>query len=184
MSLEHHLYLNFTPHEYYMILSAHIHYAHISAEYVIPQFPIIYLIMLDDQIIMLKKWLLYLESTCSACHFINSHEKTRAQLFTFFTGRTKFLQQRQSLAVSAAGRSISRNNVIVSTACARSRGPTRSCRARLGGRATRARACRHCTIVRRDTCHVANTDNAHLTTSNSILCFVICALCAIMRLCS
>ena len=45
----------------------------------------------------------------------------------FFTGRTKFLQQRQSLAVSAAGRSISRNSVVVSTACARIRGPTRAC---------------------------------------------------------
>ena len=87
----------------------------------------------------------------------------------FFTGRMKFLQQRQSLAVSAAGRSISRNSVVVSTACARIRGPTRGCRARFRGRATRARARRRCTIVRRDTCHVANADNAYLTTLNSIL---------------
>ena len=106
-----------------------------------------YLIILDDQIIMLKKWLLWLESTCSACRIINSREQTRAQFFSFFTGCTKFLQQSQSLAVSAAGRSISRNSVVVSTACARSRGPTRGCRARLRGRATRARACRHYIIV-------------------------------------
>ena len=123
--------------------------------------------MLDDQIIVLKKWLLCLEGTCSACRIINSHEQTRAQFFlTFFTGRTKFLQQRQSLAVSAAGRSISRNSVVVSTACARSIGPTRGCRARLRGRATRARARRHCTIIRRDTCHEANADNTHLMNVN------------------
>ena len=133
---------------------------------------------------MLNKWLLCLQSTCSACRIINSHEQTRAQFFTFFTGRMKFLQ-RQSLAVGAAAdRSISRNNVVVSTACTRSRGPTRGCRARLSGRATRARACRRCTIVRRDTCHVANADNAHLTTSNSILCSILCALCAILHLCT
>ena len=97
-------------------------------------------------------------------------------MFYFFTGHTKFLQQRQSLAVSAVVRSISRNSVVVSTACARSRGPTRGCRARFRGRATRVRARRRCTIVRRDTCQVANADNAHLTTSNSILCSVLCAL--------
>ena len=140
--------------------------------------------MFDDQIIMLKKWLLCLESMCSACRIINSREQTRAQFFSFFTGCTKFLQQRQSLAVSAAGRSISRNSVVVSTACARSRGPTRGCRARLRGRATRARARRHFTIIRRDTCHVANADNAHLSTSNSILCSVLCTFCVIMHLCS
>ena len=32
----------------------YVHNAHISAEYVFPQFPIFYRIMLDDQIIMLK----------------------------------------------------------------------------------------------------------------------------------
>ena len=122
---------------------------------------------------MLKKWLLCLESMCSACRIINSHEQTRAQLLSFFIGRTKFLQQRQSLAVSAAGHSINRNSVVVNTACSRSRGPTRGCRARLRGRATRARARRHFTIVRRDTCHVANADNTHLTTSNSSLCSVL-----------
>ena len=106
--------------------------------------------------------------------------KQERYFLLFFTGHTKFLQQRQSLTVSAAGRSISRNSVVVSTACTRSRGPTRGCRARLRGRATRARARRNCIIVRRDTCHVANVDNAHLTTSNSILCSVLCALCAIM----
>ena len=59
---------------------------------------------------------------------------------------------------------ISRNSVVVSTACARSRGPTRGCRARLRGGATRARARRHCIIiVRRDTWYVANADNVHLT---------------------
>ena len=114
-----------------------------------------YIIMLDDQIVMLNKWLLCLESMCSACRFINSHEQTR--------GRTKFLQQRQSLAVSAAGHSISRNSVVISTACSSSRVPTRVSRARIRSRATRARVRRHCTIVRRDTCHVANADNAHLT---------------------
>ena len=127
---------------------------------------------------------LCLESKCCACRIINSHEQTRAQFLTFFIGRTKFLQQRQSLAVSAAGRNISRNSVVVSTACSRSRGPTRGCRARFRGRATRARACRRCTIVRRDTCHVANADNGHLTTSNSILYSILCALCANLRLCS
>ena len=140
--------------------------------------------MLDGQIIMLKKWPLCLESMCSACRITNSHEQTRVKCLTFFIGRTKSLLQRQSLAVSAAGRSINRSSVVVSTACSGSRGPTRGCRARLIGRATTARACRHCTIVRRDTCHVANADNAHLTTSNSILCSVLCAFCAIMRLCS
>ena len=118
---------------------------------------------------MLKKMAICLESMCIACRIINSHEQTRAQFLTFFIGRTKFLQQRQSLAVSAAGHSISRNSVVVSTACSRSRGPTRGCRARLRGRATRARARHHCTIVRRDTCHVANAYNINLTTSNSIL---------------
>ena len=49
---------------------------------------------------------------------------------------------------------------------------------RFRGRATRARAHR-CTIVHPDMCHVANVDNSHLTTSNSILCSVLCALCAL-----
>ena len=120
---------------------------------------------------MLKKWLLCLESTCSACRIINSHEQTRAQCLTFFTGRTKFLQQRQSLTVSAVVRSISRNSVVVTTTSARSRGPTRGCRARFRGRATRVRARR---------CYA---DNAHLTTSNSIICSVLCALCAYARRC-
>ena len=123
-----------------------------------------YIIMLDDQIIMLNKWLLCMESACSACRFINSHEQTRAQLkYIFFTGRTNFLQQTQSLTVSAAGRSISRNSVVISTACARSRVPTRVSRARIRSRVTRARVHRNCTIVRRDMCHVANVDKAHLT---------------------
>ena len=53
--------------------------------------------MLDDLIVILKKWLLCLESmcgTCSACRIINSHEQTRAY---FFTRRTKFLHQRHHL---------------------------------------------------------------------------------------
>ena len=117
-----------------------------------------------DRVWLDRVWLLLcLESMCSACRIVNSHEQTRAQFFYFFTGRTKFLQQRQSLAVSVAGRSISRNSVIVSTACTRSKRPTRGCRARLKGRATRARVRQHGTIVHRDTCHVADANNAHLT---------------------
>ena len=50
------------------------------------------------------------------------------------------------------------------------------------GTCIRARARRRCTIVRRDKCHVANADNAHLTTSNSILCSVLCVrFCAYAR---
>ena len=90
-----------------------------------------------------------------------THMNKQSAMFYFVTGRTKFLQQRQSLAVSAVVRSISRNSVVVSTACARSRGPTIGCRARFRGRANRVRARRRCTIVRRDTCQVANADNAH-----------------------
>ena len=115
------------------------------------------------------------------CMSHHKHITNKSAIFFFFTGSTMYLQQRQSLAVSAAGCSISRKSVVVSTACARSRGPTRGCRARFRGRATTARAHRHCTIVRRDTCHVANADNAHLTTLNSILCSVLCALCAYAR---
>ena len=59
--------------------------------------------MLDDQIIMLKKWLLCLESKCCACRIINSHEQTRAQFLTFLLGARSFSSKdRASLSVLLA----------------------------------------------------------------------------------
>ena len=58
--------------------------------------------MLDDQINMLKKWLLCLLSTCSACRIINSHEQTSA-MFSFFTGARNFSSKdRTSLSMLLA----------------------------------------------------------------------------------